>query len=277
VPELPEVETIARDLQSRIAGLTIADVFIKRSDVLREVTSRALRKELVGQRIERVWRRAKHAIIDLSGGSHICVQPRFTGALLVEDEGGPLPDDEMRYSTLNILFTNTHRLHYYDVRRLGTVTLMKPGRFEQFCETLGAEPLEKNFTSAILSALLRGSGQAVKKFIMDQSKVAGIGNIYANEALWEAGIDPSKPARDVAPSAAVALHRSIVRILSKAVESRGTSFRDYRDSSGEPGEFFASLKVYGQEGKPCARCGRRLIGTHAIDGRATVFCSNCQK
>jgi formamidopyrimidine-DNA glycosylase len=154
---------------------------------------------------------------------------------------------------------------------------MPPGRFEQFSAAIGVEPLEKEFTPAVFSALLRGSAQPVKRFIMDQSKVAGIGNIYANEALWEARIDPSKAARNVSPEKTLALHRSIIRILTKAIESRGTSFRDYRDASGEPGEFFASLNAYGREGEACARCGHKLIGTHTIDNRATVFCSHCQR
>ncbi len=277
MPELPEVETIARDLQARIVGATIADVQVISPDVLREVGPRAFRKRLTGERIERVWRRAKHAVIDLTSGSRICVQPRFTGALLVEGPARPLSVEEQKYSTLSIAFTDERRLHYYDVRRLGTVTLMSPQRFAKLSDSIGVEPLAKEFTPALFSVLLRGSSQAVKKFIMHQSKVAGIGNIYANEALWEARIDPSKAACDVNPDAVRALHHSIVEILRNAIDARGTSFRDYRDANGEPGEFFSSLNAYGREGEPCKRCRRKLVGTHAIDGRATVFCSSCQQ
>jgi formamidopyrimidine-DNA glycosylase len=277
MPELPEVETIARELHEAVAGATITAVAVTRSDVLREVSARVFRRRLVGASIERCWRRAKTAVLDLSTGNRICVQPRFTGALLVQSSNAPLPVEEERYSTLHLSLADGRRVHYVDVRRLGTVALMGPERFERFTSSLGAEPLAPQFTSSLFSALLRGSGKAVKKFIMDQAKVAGVGNIYANEALWRAGIDPSKPARLVTAASAEALHRAIVSVLSEAVVARGTSFRDYRDVSGEPGEFFASLNAYGMAGTPCKRCGKRLVGTHAIDGRATVFCAGCQR
>jgi formamidopyrimidine-DNA glycosylase len=112
---------------------------------------------------------------------------------------------------------------------------------------------------------------------MDQRLVAGIGNIYANEALWRAGIDPSRRAADVAPDETAALHDAIVHVLEESIALRGTSFRDYRDASGERGGFVERLAVYGRAGLPCPRCGHALVGTHAVDGRSTVLCTRCQR
>jgi formamidopyrimidine-DNA glycosylase len=111
---------------------------------------------------------------------------------------------------------------------------------------------------------------------MDQRRIAGIGNIYANEALWRAGIDPSRSARSIDADAAGRLHGEIVAVLRESIEARGTSFRDYRDARGQRGGFAVKLQAYGREGEQCLRCGARLIGTHAIDGRTTVFCARCQ-
>jgi formamidopyrimidine-DNA glycosylase len=271
------VETIAREVHALVAGDVVSDVVVRKRDVLRGATAAQFRRRLTGSRIDRAWRRAKYVVIDFSSGLRVCVQPRFTGALMLASPEHPLPAAEMKYSTLHFLLAGSRALHYVDVRRLGTVDLMTPERFRDHDARLGAEPLAPEFTPSLFSALLRGSSQAVKKFIMDQRKVAGVGNIYANEALWRAGIDPSKPARKVSQPAAEALHREIVQVLSAAVDSRGTSFRDYRDASGNQGEFFSLLNAYGRERQPCRRCGHKLVGTHEIDGRATVFCAHCQR
>jgi formamidopyrimidine-DNA glycosylase len=121
------------------------------------------------------------------------------------------------------------------------------------------------------------SSQAVKKVLMDQRQVAGIGNIYANEALWRSGIDPSRPARTVTGDEAGALHAALVDVLEASIAARGTTFRDYRDPGNRPGGFAARLAVYGRGGEPCLRCGARLVETSAIDGRSTVLCYRCQR
>jgi len=154
---------------------------------------------------------------------------------------------------------------------------MTPKRFEAYTGALGVEPLDSAFTPAHLSVLLARSRQAVKKLLMDQRQIAGIGNIYANEALWRAGIDPSREARRVSVTEAGKLREAIVGVLNEAIAARGTSFRDYRDAKGERGSFAAALAAYGRAGRACPRCGARLVGTHAIDGRATVFCAYCQR
>src|SRR4051812_2491934 len=154
MPELPETETIARDLDAAVSGTVIESVEVRHADVLREITGVALRKRVVGATIDRCWRRAKLIVIDLSIGDRIVVQPRFTGALLIDD--GNLPDDERRYLTLSFGLSDRRTLHYRDIRRLGTVTLMSPARFQAYSDLIGTEPLDSAFTAEHLSTRLRG-------------------------------------------------------------------------------------------------------------------------
>jgi len=274
VPELPETETIARDLDGAIRGRKIRNVSVRKADVLREVSARSLAKRLRDATILRSWRRAKLVVIDLDTGDRIVVQPRFTGALLIDS--GNFTRSELDYSTLRIDLDDGRALHYADVRRLGTVALMDPRRFEEYSGKLGVEPLDRAFTATHLSAVLRATSQPVKKVLMEQRKIAGIGNIYANEALWRARIDPSRPGASISVEETQLLRHSIVAVLGEAIEARGTSFRDYRDASGKRGSFVEKLDAYGRGGLPCRRCSSKLITTHAIDGRATTMCVKCQ-
>jgi formamidopyrimidine-DNA glycosylase len=275
VPELPETETIARDLDREITGRRITEVAVARPDVLREGSAAELGARTVGRGFVRAWRRAKLIVLELDSSDRIVVQPRFTGALLLSH--GPLPEHEAPYSTLRFGLDDGRDLHYRDIRRLGTVALMAADRFAEYSSTLGIEPLDPAFTASHLSGILRGSRQAVKKVLMDQRVLVGVGNIYANEACWRAGVDPSRPARGIDPAEAAALHAGIVGVLTDSIAARGTSFRDYRDASGGRGDFERSLAVYGRGGQPCRRCGARLVETHAIDGRSTVLCARCQR
>jgi formamidopyrimidine-DNA glycosylase len=275
VPELPETETIARDLDREITGRRVIEVTITRPDVLREGSATELASRVVGRSIVRAWRRAKLVVLDLDSGDRIVVQPRFTGALLLSR--GPLPEHEAPYSTLRFVLDDGRDLHYRDIRRLGTVTLMSAARFDEYSSRLGVEPLDPAFTASHLSGILRGSRQAVKKVLMDQRVLVGVGNIYANEACWRAGVDPSRVARSVTAEESAALHEGIVGVLGESIAARGTAFRDYRDASGGRGDFERSLAVYGRAGEPCPRCGARLVETHAIDGRSTVLCARCQR
>jgi formamidopyrimidine-DNA glycosylase len=274
VPELPETETIARDLDGAIRGRKITKVSVRKADVLREVSARTLAKRLRDATILRSWRRAKLVVIDLDTGDRFVVQPRFTGALLIDD--GNFTGSELSYSTLRLDLDDGRALHYADVRRLGTVALMDANRFEEYSGKLGIEPLDRAFTDTHLSAVLRATSQPVKKVLMEQRKIAGIGNIYANEALWRARIDPSRPAASISAEQTKLLRQSIVDVLREAIEARGTSFRDYRDARGARGNFVEKLQAYGRGGLPCRRCGSRLVTTHAIDGRATTMCVKCQ-
>ena len=274
MPELPETETIARDLDGAIRGQKIRSISVRKPDVLREVSARSIARRLRGATILRSWRRAKLVVIDLDTGDRIVVQPRFTGALLID--AGNFTGSELDYSTLRLDLDDGRALHYADVRRLGTVALMDARRFEEYSSKLGIEPLDREFTGAHLSGVLRATSQPVKKVLMEQRKIAGIGNIYANEALWRARIDPSRPAASVSLEETKLLRNSIVAVLGEAIAARGTSFRDYRDASGKRGSFVEKLDVYGRGGLPCRRCGSKLITTHAIDGRATTMCVKCQ-
>ena len=275
MPELPETETIARDLDREITGRRIVEVTVLRPDVLREGSAADLGERTVGRGFVRAWRRAKLIVLELDSSDRIVVQPRFTGALLLSH--GPLPEHEAPYSTLHFGLDDGRDLHYRDIRRLGTVTLMGSARFARYSSTLGIEPLDPAFTASHLSGILRGSRQAVKKVLMDQKVLVGLGNIYANEACWRAGVDPSRTARSLTPAEAAAVHAGIVGVLTESIAARGTSFRDYRDASGGRGDFERSLAVYGRGGRPCPQCGARLIETHAIDGRSTVLCARCQR
>jgi formamidopyrimidine-DNA glycosylase len=278
VPELPETETLARDLHASVAGAVMASAEVIKADVLRHVSARTFASRIPQRSIARVWRRAKAVVLELNPGkpgtdpAFLVVVPRFTGGLLVR--APDVPDD--RYDAIRFRLTSGATLAYRDVRRLGTVTLFSEDEFSTFDRRLGKEPLDPAFTPGELSALLATSRQPVKKILMDQGRIAGIGNIYANEALWAARVDPSRAGRLVSRDEASALHAALVDVLQRAIEARGTTFRDYRDASGNRGEFVSQLAAYGRGGAPCRRCGTRLTMTHAVDGRATVFCHRCQ-
>jgi formamidopyrimidine-DNA glycosylase len=275
MPELPEVETIARGVREVVAGRTIQTVATPRPDVLREATSREFARRLRGAVITDSRRIAKHVVISLHTGDSLVVQPRFTGVLLAT-RAGDLTDYDRSYIAVQLGLDSDFVLAYRDVRRLGTVSLMDPARLEEYFGALGAEPLDEGFTAERLSGILRASKQPVKKVIMDQYRIVGVGNIYANEALWRAGIDPSRAASRITPSEASELRDAIVAVLREAIAAGGSSIRDYRNASGEAGEFVQFLSAYGRAGEPCNRCGAKMVGTHAIDGRQTVLCTHCQ-
>lgn len=277
MPELPEVESLAAGVDRAARGAVIADVVVTRGDVLREVTEAdALRRRVRGQRIARARRRAKHIVVELERGDALVIQPRFTGGILV-DRLDALAEDERRYVAVHFPLEDGRVLAYRDVRRLGTVALMAPDRAQAYFDALGVEPLDPAFTAEQLSGILRASRQPVKKVIMDQYRVVGVGNIYANEALWRAGIDPSRAASRVDPAEAARLRDAIVNVLTEAIELGGSTIRDYRGVAGEPGTFVERHAAYGRGGEPCRRCGARMVETHEIDGRQTVLCVRCQR
>ena len=272
MPELPEVETIVRDLRPALVGRTLGSVRLSHDDVLRGVTRRRLLRGLRGARIVTVTRRAKHAVL-VTDRDRLVIQPGMTGAMFVKRR---LAAEDRRYGVLQALLDDGRTFVYHDVRRLGTVLWLDAGSWEAYDRAIGPEPLEPAFTAAVLGQCLGDSRAAVKKVLMDQKRLAGVGNIYANEALFAAGIDPSREARRLTPGDHARLHRELIRILGAAVAAQGTTFRDYRTGKGEPGNFQLELFVYGREGEPCKRCGTLLAGTHAIDARITVFCHRCQ-
>jgi formamidopyrimidine-DNA glycosylase len=273
MPELPEVETIVRDIRPALIGRRIQRVALSHDDVLRGVTRRRLIRRLTGATIQNVFRRAKHAVLELDTG-RLIIQPGMTGSLVVHPK--PLTDDEAKYAVLRAELDRGGELVYRDVRRLGTLLLLNDREWKRYDAAIGPEPLEDDFSAEQLGTAVKRSRQAIKKVIMDQRHLAGVGNIYANEALFAAGIDPSKPASSLKPEDHRRLHGEIRRILGAAIASNGTTFRDYRTGTGEPGNFQLELLVYGREGEPCRVCGTRLTGTHEIDARISVFCHHCQ-
>ena len=277
MPELPETETIARDLDGAASGATIVAAELFRPDVLRGVGAAEFTRRTGGATFEHFWRRAKSIIADLSSGDRLVVTPRFTGALLIES-GPALPvSHDTDYTALRFTLNDGRSLRYRDVRRLGTVALMAPGTFESWEGRLGPEPLDPGLTDERFSVLVRASGRAIKTILMDQRRMAGVGNIYANEALWHAGIRPTRRGRCVTRAESIRLLSVLRDILTESIALRGTSFRDYRDAFGGRGGYVARLQVYGREGEPCFRCGAVLSAHHKLEGRITVFCTACQK
>jgi len=274
MPELPEVETIVRDIRPALVGRTIREASLSHTDVLRGVSRRRLIASLTGATVRDVSRRAKHAVIRLDV-LRLVVQPGMTGSLIVHRR--PLTREEQRYAVLQAALDDGHRLVFRDVRRIGTLLLLDERGWAAYDAALGPEPLTPEFTAERLAETVGGTRQAIKKALMDQRLVAGVGNIYANEALFAAGIDPSRAASRLGGDEFTRLHSHLRRILAAAVESSGTTFRDYRTGTGQPGNFQLELFVYGREGEPCRRCGTTLTGTHALDARITVFCHRCQR
>lgn len=273
MPELPEVETMARGLAEELTGKRIVRVAVRRPDVLRVVSAATFRRRLAGVVIEGAWRRAKCAVLDLSSKDRLVVQPRFTGGFVLDDARAR----EDPYRAVLFELEGGRCFAYRDVRRLGTVTLFDERAFARFDARLGVEPLDSSFDAQRLLALASRCRSPLKKFLMDQRRIAGVGNIYANEALWLALLDPSRPAASLTSDEAVRLRDAVVTVLRNAIRHRGTSFRDYRDAFGQRGNYLFRLAVYGRSGMPCRRCGTQLASTHDIDGRSTVFCYRCQR
>jgi formamidopyrimidine-DNA glycosylase len=273
LPELPEVETIVRDLRPDVLGRTFRAATLSHSDVLRGVSKQRLERDLVGGKVLDLFRRAKHAVFDL-GERRLIVQPGMTGALQVHRKRPS--GAAARYNVLTVRMDDGRYLVYEDVRRLGTLLLVNARQWQRYHAAIGPEPLDGGFTAERFAEALGATRQAIKKALMDQKLLAGVGNIYANEALFAAGIDPSKPAFKLNAAEFERLHGELRRILETAVAAQGTTIRDYKTGTGEPGHFQLELLVYGREHQPCRRCGTRLVGTHDIDARITVFCYRCQ-
>lgn len=286
MPELPETETIARDLDGALRGAVLRSVEVLRADVLRPRASTTALGGLRRATITKVWRRAKSIVIDLrpappngsaesadaqSAAHALVVTPRFTGALLLDGVA-----DEA-YTCLRFALADGRLLRYHDVRRLGTVAVLDPAGFAAWESTLGPEPLDPDLSAERFSGIIRGSRRAVKTILMDQRRLAGVGNIYANEALWRAGVRPSARGASITRGRAAALLEKLRAVLSESIALRGTTFRDFRDAYGERGGFAAKLQAYGRAGQPCLRCGTALSSTHKLEGRQTVWCAQCQK
>jgi formamidopyrimidine-DNA glycosylase len=270
MPELPEVETIVRGLADALPGARIRRVDVLRPDLIDGESPEQFARTLKGKEIRSVARRAKNIVMEVGSG-YLLVNLGMTGRLMVTAPGG----DE-GYLGVRIALDGKRELRYHDVRRFGRLWRMTEDEWREWEATLGIEPLSPEFTAEYLFDLTRKSRVEVKTWLMDQRRVVGVGNIYASEALFRARVDPRRPASSVTEDEAARIRDGVQAVLRESIEFRGTTLLDYRDSSGEPGEFVKRLRVYDREGEPCTVCGRPL--TRIVQGgRSTFFCETCQK
>ena len=271
MPELPEVETIARGLANAIAGKTIAgaDVLLAKMAVGDGV--RPFGESLAGDRVTGVSRRGKYAIVELASGRFLTIHLRMTGRLIVQPpEAGEL----YPYTHVVIRFTDGSRLCFADSRQFGRMVLRAAE--EPWATDVGIEPLSEDFTTERFVGMLDGRKTPIKQMLLDQRRIAGIGNIYACEALWEARIRPARPSYKISRPARARLHAALRDVLCRAIEMRGTSVDDYVDADGMRGGFQNHLSVYGREGEACERCGGSIVRT-VLGQRGTWWCRNCQR
>ncbi len=269
MPELPEVETVVRALRPVLEGKTLSRVELLHPRIWRESDPDRLRSALRNARISTLDRRGKYLLWNLVNRPTLVLHLRMSGQLLVSDKR--LSSDHVR-AVFHL--KNGPLLHFVDPRTFGTLFLLdgtEPAGFH----ALGVEPLSPEFTPRALAALLRGRTTPVKSFLLMQNRVAGIGNIYASEALWRARIHPGTPAGKIRGQRLEGLHHTLVEVLSSAVDEMGTTLSDFRQPDGEPGRYGNKLDVYGREGEPCPRCGRPITRT-MLHGRSTFFCPRCQ-
>ncbi len=274
MPELPEVETIVRDLAPLLTNAKLRNPRFYKTDVLRGITAKKFLDAVSNARIVDLARRAKHIVMLLESGLRVIIQLRMTGNLIVYERR--LRRAEEQYMVFRAGVGGGRTLVYKDVRRLGTFSLLNEGQWRTYTARIGPEPLGAEFDGKTLHQILQRTRQAVKKALMDQRLLAGVGNIYANEALFLAGIDPSIPANRLRPAQSERLCTTVRDVLHAAIEAKGTTLRDYRTGTGQPGSFQLTLYAYGRDGQPCRMCGTRMTTTHEIDGRATTFCWRCQ-
>jgi formamidopyrimidine-DNA glycosylase len=270
VPELPEVETIVRDLSRMLPGARIGSVEVLRPDLVEGETPGEFARALARREIRSVTRRAKNIVMDLGDGL-LLVNLGMTGRLMVLEE----PDEPPLHTGVRFHLEGGRELRYHDVRRFGRLWRMTPAEWSAWEGELGVEPLSDVFTARYLEELGSRSRVDVKTWLMDQRRVVGVGNIYASEALFRAGIDPRRPANQVSGEEWERIRTGVRDVLREAIDFRGTTFLDYRDASGQKGEFALRLKVYDREGEPCVTCGgpiRRIVQA----GRSTFFCETCQ-
>ena len=269
MPELPEVETIVRGLRPALPGKTIQDLQVLRPDVLRQPPG-DLSARLRGRTFKSLHRRGKNIVARLTEGVVLVVNLGMTGRLVLDR-------DETRTTHPAVRFTLSAGplLVYDDVRRFGAVEAIDEAEWTVRDRRLGPEPLSSSFTARRLHADLSRSVSPIRSWLLDQRRVAGVGNIYANEALHLAGIHPQRPARSMTEGEATRLHRAVRRTLRSAVENRGTTLRDYRDASGSPGDNAANLRVYGRGREPCLRCSTRICRL-VFGNRTAFYCPSCQ-
>jgi formamidopyrimidine-DNA glycosylase len=257
-----------------LAGQRFERVEIVDSRLTRPHDPLGVAAELTGERVEAVERRGKYLVVRFASGRALLIHLRMTGSLLHARGGAdPEPDPHRRAV---VTLEDGSDVVYRDVRRFGTWLLAEPDELEPYlAERLGGEPLDAAFTTRRLAEALAGRRAPVKAAILDQRRLAGVGNIYADEALWRARIHPLRPAGELGEDELRALHRGIRAALKAGIARQGATLRDYRTPDGGSGRMQHEFKVYGREGEPCERCGRPIEKIRAA-GRGTWFCPGCQ-
>ena len=266
MPELPEVESVRRQLRPRLVGRRVVAATAHPQARMGPL------EPAVGRVVGEVARRGKYLLIDLDGTHELVVNLGMTGSLRLRGQDGWQPDAYVR-ATLTL---DDGELDFRDVRRFGRLAVVTAGDHASIpmLAQLGPEPLSAEFDVAVFAARLARTRMAVKPFLLAQRAVAGVGNIYADEALWAARINPK--ARRVGRERAARLHGAIRAVLADAIEREGTTFRDYQMVNGQPGGFGDALVVYGRAGRACRRCAQPLRKIE-VGGRGTTYCPSCQR
>lgn len=271
MPELPEVETIKRQLNLLVAGKKIKEVEILLPKIIKTPLAE-FKKATSNAKIKGIERRAKVLIIHLNNGWSLLLHLKLSGQLIFDGE-------KSKHTHIIFHFSNGHHLIFNDLRQFGYVKLIKTGALDDFLEKekFGPEPFDKNFTLARFVARLdRRPNAKIKQFLMDQTNIAGIGNIYSDEILFASRVHPLRKIKDLTPAEIKSIYKNIRKILNEAIKLKGTSADLYLDAYGKEGNFLSYLKVYGREGKKCFHC-KGLIKRIKLGGRSAHFCPACQK
>ncbi|MGZ4309990.1 MAG: bifunctional DNA-formamidopyrimidine glycosylase/DNA-(apurinic or apyrimidinic site) lyase [Gaiellaceae bacterium] len=283
MPELPEVETVRRRLAPLVEGRAFARVEIADARLTRPHDPLEVAGELDGERVETVDRRGKYLIVRFESGRALVIHLRMTGSLrhvsgsqavAADASAASLPDHLHQRAV--VMLDDKAALVYSDVRRFGTWLLLESGEVDAYIdERVGPEPLGANFGARHLGERLARRRAPVKAVLLDQRALAGVGNIYADEALWRARVHPLTPADELEPGEVKALHRAVRKALEQGIARQGSTLCDYRLPDGGTGEMQHEFKVYGRAGEPCDRCGTP-IDKIRVAGRGTWYCPNCQ-
>ena len=273
MPELPEVESVRRQLEPALVGRRLEHVTIDDPRLVRPYEPAEVAAELEGERTVAVERRGKYLVVRFESGRVLLIHLRMTGSLL-HAAGGSLQDDPHRRAVVRL--DDGSDVAYRDVRRFGTWLLLEPGEDEPYLGArVGDEPLDALFTAARLGECLAGRRTSLKAALLDQRTLAGMGNIYADEALWRAKLNPLRPAAGLDRAELRRLHRAIRAALEHGLARQGSTLRDYRLPDGSGGSMQDEFRVYGRGGEPCDRCGTPISRTR-VAGRTTWFCPTCQ-
>lgn len=273
MPELPEAETIVRGLRRTVIDQTIVKAEVLKPDVLREA-KRSFSPKVRDRVIVAIERRAKNVVMRLDADRVIAINLGMTGRLL-PFRHPPRGASRPTHPAVRFRFASGGVLVFDDVRRFGTVECLSATEWSVRSQGIGPEPLDRAFTPQELLAGLSASRAPIRSWLLDQRRIAGVGNIYAAEALFLAGIHPGRPARSVGLDEAHALYGALRDVLSEAIRAGGTTIRDYRDADGGEGTFAPSLHVYGRDGEACRRCGT-LVERVVFGNRSAFFCPECQ-